>query len=183
MKWNITLVSVAIAFILINILFYSHSRTMQGGSSLIYVIIYPAFWLITLIAVGIWTYIKRRILFQKDSATATLILLFFCTPVPLLIASRTLQPETTRSSSSYSPRNGVTIRDESWSYNTGEVAARKYWKLNTENWIDADEDDFKEDSTWVYFSRQGDTIKTELYNDGELVRTNEYRVCKINCVI
>jgi hypothetical protein len=174
MKWNITLVSIAITYILINILFYLHSRTMEGGSSLIYVIIYPAFWLITLIVVGIWTYIKKGFLFQKDSITATLILLFFCTPLPLLIASKLMQPETTRSSSGYSPKNGVTIKDEFWTYNTGQVAERKYWKLNTENWIDANEEDFKEDSTWVYFSKQGDTVKTELYNEGKLIRTTEF---------
>jgi hypothetical protein len=174
MKWNITLVSIAITYILINILFYTHARTMEGGSSLIYVIIYPALWLITLIAVGIWTYIKRVSLFQKDSTAATLILLFFCTPLPLLIASELMQPETTRSSSTYSSKNGVTIKDEFWTYTTGQVAARKYWKLNTEKWIDANEEDFKEDSTWVYFSKQGDTVKTELYNEGKLIRTMEF---------
>ena len=61
MKWNEKLTLIATGFILVNILFVWHASTMTGGTSLIYAIIFPVFWGLTLIAVGILAFWHLRI--------------------------------------------------------------------------------------------------------------------------
>ena len=175
MKWNIKLTWIAIGYILINILFAWHASTMTGGTSLIYVLIFPSLWLITIIAVGILTYRKRKGWFKKEIRFSTIVLLLFCTPIPLLVFTELTKPEMTRAGSGYNPKNGRTYKTETWTFKPGVLAIKKYWVLETEDWIRADESGFKKDSTWIYFDKNGDTLKTEKYLDDKLIESKEYK--------
>ena len=67
------------------------------------------------------------------------------------------------------------IKSEHWNYNSGELAAKKYWKrIGAKTYEDEDEG-FKKDSTWVYFNKKGDTIKTETYKDDKIIATKSYK--------
>jgi hypothetical protein len=174
MKWNYTLTWIATGFILINILFAWHASIMKGGASLIYAIIFPVFFGLTLISVGILTFKKRKVWFQKDLRVSTSILLIFCTPIPLLAFTELTKPETTRSGTAYWPKNGKTLKTETWIYQSGQLAAKKYWTLDKEDWSDSEEENFNRDSTWVYFDKNGDTLKTETYKDNLMIEIIEY---------
>jgi len=64
------------------------------------------------------------------------------------------------------PGNGVIIKSEEWIYSeSGNTAAKKYWKYNSEDYFDAEDKDFMRDSLWVYFDKKaipsgGKNIKT-----------------------
>ncbi len=174
MKWNITLTWFTLVFIFINLLFYLHSSSMNGGSSIIYIFIYPIFWLLTLFIVTFWSYKQRDIWFKKDIKTSTFILLFFCTPIPLFLFGALQRPEMYRSGTGFNSINGITIKDETWNYNNGKTAIIKYYKINVENYMgNGDDDRFKKDSTWIYFEKTGDTLKTETYKDDQLITTTK----------
>lgn len=174
MKWNIKLTIIAVGFILINILFAWHASTMSGGSALIYVLIYPIFWLITLILVSILTYRKRKEWLKKEMRFSTILMLLFCTPAPCFAFAELTRPEITRSSSGYFPENGKTYKTETWIYEPGVIAIKKYWILDSGNWNDIDENEFKKDSTWIYLNKKGDTLKTEKYKNDSLIEFNPY---------
>ncbi|MCC5916866.1 MAG: hypothetical protein JJU02_06005 [Cryomorphaceae bacterium] len=173
MKWNLKLTWIAIGYILINILFAWHASTMTGGTSLIYAIIFPVLWGLTKIAVGIMTFKQRKVWFQKDMKISTLILLIFCTPISLLAYTELTKPEMTRSGTAYWPKSGKTLKTETWIYQPGQIAAIKYWTLDKENWTESEEKEFKRDSTWVYFDKHGDTLRTETYQNDLLIKTTE----------
>lgn len=173
MKWNRKLTWIATGFILVNILFAWHASTMTGGTSLIYAIIFPVFWGLTLIAVGILTFKNRKTWFEKSMSLSTIVSLIFCTPLPLLAFTELTKPEMTRSGTDYWPKDGKTLKTETWIYKPGQIAAKKYWTLETENWTDKSEDEFKRDSIWVYFDKNGDTLKTEHYEKDKLIKTIE----------
>ena len=173
MKWNQKLTWIATGFFLVNILFAWHASTMTGGTSLIYAIIFPVFWGLTLIAVGILTFKYRKTWFEKNMRLSTIVLLIFCTPLPLLAFTELTKPEMTRSGTDYWPKDGKTLKTETWIYKPGQIAVKKYWTLETENWTEKSEDEFKRDSTWVYFDKSGDTLKTEQYRNDKLIKTIE----------
>jgi len=175
MKWNNKLTLIAVGYILINILFAWHASTMTGGSSLIYVLIYPPFWIITLIFVGVLTYRKRKEWFKKEIIFSTISMLLFCTPIPLLAFTELTKPEMTRAGSGYNPKNGKTHKTETWIYKPGVIAIKKYWILDSEDWTGADESGFKKDSTWVYFDKDGDTLKIERYIEDKLIESKKYK--------
>ncbi|RMG78755.1 MAG: hypothetical protein D6707_09375, partial [Bacteroidetes bacterium] len=164
---------IAIGFILVNILFFFFSSTMRGGTSLIYVIIFPVFWGITLIAVSILAFKNRKTWFEKSISLSTIILLIFCTPLPLLVFAELIKPKISRSGTSYWSEDGETLKTETWIYKPGQIAAKKYWTLETENWTEKSEDEFKRDSIWVYFDKNGDTLKTEYYENDKLIKAIE----------
>lgn len=174
MKWNITLTWFTLGFILTNFLFYLHISTMNGGSSIIYIFIYPIFWLLTILIAGLWSYKQRHFWFKKDVKTSSFILLFFCTPVPIFLFSALIRTEMYCASTGFTPKNGETIKSETWVYNNGKLAIRKYWKINIENYNgNGDDDSFKKDSTWIYLKKDGDTLKIETYKDNQLIETLE----------
>jgi hypothetical protein len=174
MKWNTTLMWFTFGFIVINSLFYLHLSSMNGGSSMIYVFIFPIFWLLTIFVVGFWSYKQRYILFEKDIRTSSFILLFFCTPIPIFLLGALLRPEMYRASTGFITKNGTTIKSEEWVYNNGKLAIRKYWKINIANYNgNGDDDSFKKDSTWIYLEKNGDTLKTETYKDNQLIITTK----------
>ena len=83
--WNDTLIYITVAYFFINTAFFFHMTSMNGGSSLVYVIILPIFWLLTIIIVGIFAYNQRKILFEKERKKTSIILLTLCTPFPYII--------------------------------------------------------------------------------------------------
>lgn len=163
MKWNQTLLKIAIGYSVINILFYTHILNLNGGSSLIYVLIYPLFWLLTIIIISALTYKKRKSWLSKQLKVSTIILLVFCTPLPLLICSSLIQSDIYRSSTSYNSKNGKITKIETWDYTNGKTAIKKFWK--NEN---------IKDSLWIYFDKNGDTLKTEIYKNNQLLKIKEY---------
>jgi hypothetical protein len=147
---------------------------MNGGSSMIYIFIFPIFWILTILIACFWSYKQKDIWFRKDIKPSSIILLFFCTPIPLFIFGGLLKPETYRAGTGFTTKSGATIKNETWVYNNGKLAIEKYWKINIENYNgNGDEDNFKKDSTWIYIEKNGDTLKTETYKDNQLITTSE----------
>ena len=85
LKWNENLIYIFLTYLFINGAFIFHASTMTGGSSLGYIYIFPVFWLITIITVGIFAYSKRKILFEKRTKKTSILLIIFCTPIPYII--------------------------------------------------------------------------------------------------
>lgn len=169
MKINRTIALIAIIYNLINFLFLWHIKGMPDATSMIYLLIYPCFWIITLVLVTIISIKKRIIWFRQDYRISTIISLFFCTPIFFLIIARAELPESYCQSSGYTSKNGYTFKYEEWVYNPNHVQVVKYWKANKENCNSCDTSQFKKDSTWVYFDKKQDTIKTEVYKNGNLI--------------
>jgi hypothetical protein len=84
-KWNENLIYITLTYLFINAAFFFHASTMNGGGSLVYIYIFPFFWLISIILIGIFTYSQRKILFEKRSKKTSILLLAFCTPIPYII--------------------------------------------------------------------------------------------------
>ncbi len=176
MRWNLPLTWIASGFIFVNLLFALHASTMTGGTSLIYsAMVFPIFWGLTLIFVSFRAYKLRRVWFSKDFIISTFILLLFCTPIPLVAFTELTKPEMTRSGTDYWSKNGKTLKIETWVYEPGRVAIKKYWILHSENWLNTDESDFLRDSTWIYLDKAGDTLKTEKYKEDKLIVTRNYQ--------
>jgi hypothetical protein len=175
MKLNKTLLIITICFLIINFLFFKHSETLNGGRAMIYIIIIPLFWIITLITVGILAYKKRKKWFGREMKFSTIALLILCSPLSIWGFSTITRPEIQLSSTGYNPINGITIKTETWDYNSGQTAIRKFWKLDKENWTNSEENEYKRDSIWVYFDKKGDTLKVEKYKNDELIQTTELK--------
>ncbi len=175
MKLNKTLLIIAIGFLIINVLFFKNSETLNGGRAMIYIIIFPLFWIVTLITVGILAYRNRKEWFNKEMKISTILFMILCTPLSIWGFSALTKPEIQLSGTGYNQRNGITIKSETWNYNSGETAIRKFWKLDSENWTNSTENDYKKDSLWVYFDKKGDTLKVEKYNNDQLIEKTEYK--------
>lgn len=142
---------------------------MPDATSMIYIIIFPVFWIITIIIVAILTFKNKTIWFEKNYKVSTIIGLFFCTPIFFWFVRAINTPESYRDSSGYMSKNGYTIKYENWTYNDGSPQVIKYWKAVGENCNTCDSTHFKKDSTWIYFNKKKDTIKVEVYKNGELI--------------
>ena len=173
MKWNKTLTYFAIGFLLINFLFSENMETLNGGKAMIYIFIYPLFWILTLIIVGVLTYKNRKKWLNKEMKISTIILLICCSPISILIFSTLTKPEIQLSGTGYNPKNGITIKTETWNYNSGQTAIRKFWKINSENWTGYSENEYLKDSIWTYYTKEGEILKTEKYKNNELIETIE----------
>lgn len=164
MKHNQTLLMIVLGYTLINILFYTHILNLNGGSSLIYVLIYPVFWILTIFIVSVLTYKRRKSWLSKQQKKSTIFFLIFCTPIPLLLLYYIIQPSTYLSSSGgFISKNGFAVKYETWDYSNGKIAIKKFYTNENEK-----------DSLWIYFDRNGDTLKTENYKKNKLVNTKEY---------
>ena len=175
MKLNKTLLFFALGFLIINIFFLKNSETLNGGRAMIYIFIFPLFWILTLITVGILAYRNRKEWFNKEMKISTIILLILCSPLSFLGFSSLTRPEMHLIGTGYNPRNGITIKSETWNYNSGQTAIRKFWKLDTENWSIYDDSEYKKDSTWIYFNKEGDTLKIEKYKNDQLIEKKEFK--------
>lgn len=132
----------------------------------------PVLWISTLVITGILVFKWRKKLFGGSQTKWTIAILLFCTPIPLYIVFLFLYPtpEVLRSGSSYIPKNGKVYKTENWYYPSNQ---QKYVDMyfvadSLENEING-ENAFKKDSTWIYFTKTGDTLKIEKYEEGELI--------------
>ena len=175
MKVNKTLLIIAIGFLIINVFFFKNSETLNGGRAMIYIIVFPLFWIVTLMTVGILAYRNRKEWFSKEMKISTILFMILCTPLSIWGFSALIRPEIQLSGTGYNPRNGITIKSETWNYNSGQTAIRKFWKLDSENWTNSAENDYKKDSLWVYFDKNGDTLKVEKYNNDQLIEKTEFK--------
>lgn len=170
MKINRKLLSIAIVYNIINFLFWLHISNMSNATSMIYMFIFPCFWIATIVFAIILSLKNKAIWFQKEYKVSTIISLFFCTPVLFLSVIVINSSESYRASSSCGNENGFTIKRESWDYSDGGRQVEKYWKANELDCCECDSLRFKKDSTWIYFDKKGDTMKVENYKNGKLIR-------------
>ncbi|TXD72141.1 hypothetical protein [Aequorivita antarctica] len=172
---NKTLTIIAIGFLIINLFFFKNAETLNGGRAMIYIFIFPLFWILTLITVGILAYKNRKEWFSNEMKVSTIILLILCTPLSIWGFSSLARPEMELSGTSYNPRNGIIIKSETWNYNSGQTSVTKFWKLDTENWTGYDDSEYKKDSIWVYYDKKGDTLRIEKYKNDQLVENKEMK--------
>ena len=170
MKINNPLIIIALIFNLVNLLMWRHLSTMPNATSMVYLVIYPIFWILTMILVGILAFRNRKKWFEKSFILFTILALVFCTPFPILLISKFEEKDYYLASTTNYPENGSTFRIEEWNYTTGDIMLIKYWKTNVDNCNMCDSSVFKKDSTWTYFDRKGDTIRLEYYKDGRLIK-------------
>lgn len=169
MKLNYTLLWITIIFIFINILLAWDMSNCTGGTSLIYVLIFPLFWGITLVIVGVLSYIKRKVWFQEQIKFSTIILIFLCTPFLPLVYSKITEPDIVRSGTSYFTQNREHYRRENYVYyNIYKQARIEFWVRDN-----AQSSLYLKDSIWVYFDRNGDTLKKVHYNRGIVMKVAE----------
>ena len=173
MKLNKKLLIIAICFLIINMFFFKNTETLNGGKAMIYLFIFPLFWIATLITVGILSYKNRKEWFSKEMKISTIVFLILCTPLSIWGYSALTRSEIQLVGTGYNPRNGVTIKTETWNYNSGQTAVTKFWKLDTENWTSYDESEYKKDSIWVYYDKKGDTLRIEKYENDQLIEKIE----------
>ncbi len=175
MKLNKILLIITIAFLIINLFFFKNAETLNGGKAMIYIILFPLFWIATLITVGVLAYNNRKEWFSREMKFSTIIFLILCTPLSIWGLSSLTRPEMELSGTGYNPKNGITIKSETWNYNSGQAAITKFWKLDTDNWTGAEENEFKRDSTWIYYDKKGDTLRIEKYMNDQLIENIEFK--------
>ena len=170
MRFNIAATSLALSYNVINFLFWLHLLKMPDAASMIYLIIYPCFWVIALIITGILTFQNKAIWFSKAYKLSTIVALFFCTPIPFVLSKITASPSTYCVSTGFSTENGHTIKSEEWVFNTGSLNVIKYWKADEPNCDNCDSSQFQPAGTWVYLGKKKDTLRIDIYKNGELIR-------------
>ena len=169
MKINKTVLSIAIAYNIINFLFWKHIENMNDATSMIYLFILPLFWFISIIFLVILGLKNKLTWFNENYRISTIIILLFCTPIFFLTIRSFNSSDIYRDSTGFLSKNGYTIKYESWSYNNGSRKVTKYWKVPEINCYECDSTRFKKDSTWIYLNEKKDTIKVEVYKDGKLI--------------
>jgi hypothetical protein len=169
MKINRKLLSIAVVYNVVNFLFWLHISNMSNATSMIYMVIFPCFWIVTIVFVVMLSLKNKIIWFQREYNVSTIISLFFCTPILFLSFIAINSPESYRASSSCGNKNGFTVKRESWNYSDGGRQVVKYWKANELGCCECDSLRLKKDSVWIYFDKKGDTIKVESYDYGKLI--------------
>jgi hypothetical protein len=161
MRINKTLSLIAVIYLLINLLFFLHASSLNGGASMGYIFVFPAFWVITLVIVFILSIKNRKTWFRKQLLLSTLIAIFFCTPICISLITIIVRPSMYLAASGY---NGDYKTFERWVYYSNQkTAITKYWKNNLK------------DSTWIYLNKQGDKTKTELYRNDTLITNKVFK--------
>jgi hypothetical protein len=77
MKINKTILSIAIIYNLINFLFWEHIKIMNNATSMIYLLIFPIFWIISIIILIILALKNKSNWFNVNYKITTIISLFF----------------------------------------------------------------------------------------------------------
>jgi hypothetical protein len=116
---------IAVIYLLINLLFYLHASTLNGGESMGYIFIFPCFWLITIVSVLILAIKNRKIWFRKNQLVSTIIALFFCTPISISAIVLLMRPASYLASSGSNEVNGDFTKFENWEYYNGKQAITK----------------------------------------------------------
>ena len=175
LRFNKTLSIIAVAYLLINGLFDLYAIFLKGGTSFIYVFIYPAFWIVTLIAVAALCIRNRNAWFARKMLLSTIIAIICCTPLVLLGISLLLGSSSYPSAEGYYPKNGYIIKFEQWDYDNGKPASKQYWRKRDDGRPYDSDAGFQKDSIWVYFNKNGDTLRTETYREDLLIKTKTYK--------
>ncbi len=122
--------------------------------------------------------IYRKYLFKKAwTAICAIVLIIFTTPIPFLfIYLKFINPtdETILVSEDYYYPHGEVHKTEHWEYSWGwgdmKYVNKKFICDSAEFAVSGERSKFKKDSTWIYFKKNGDTLKIEKYKNGNLVR-------------
>lgn len=175
MKRNVLLSWITFVYLLLNTwILYDYYYNSQGGVGIMHeIIILPIFWSFSVIIIGVIAVRKRKVWFSRQMVFSTILLLLLCTPLLSLVFFNIVDSDIKRSSSNYNTSKGHTIKTETWVYESGRVAIIKFWKLEQENYLDAEASEFKKDSTWIYLSEEGDTTKKEVYFNDKLIEVVE----------
>lgn len=175
------LIIIAIIANLLTIGLYNYAASQPGGTgaSLAFIVLWmPAVWITTLVLTIILTIKRRQKLFVSGKTQWTVATLLFCTPIPLYFGYQLTHPtpETLRSGSSYSPKDGKIYKSENWYYtsNYRQKYVDMYFTADSLDEKANGENAFKKDSTWTYFTKTGDTLKVEKYKDGKLISSKKY---------
>jgi hypothetical protein len=176
------LIIIAIIANFLTIALYNYATSQPGGTgaSLAFIVLWmPAVWFMTITLAIIITLRRRRKLFESGKTKWTIITLLFCTPVPLYFAYQLTHPtpDTLRSGSSYRPKDGKIYKSENWYYTSDyrQKYVDMYFVADSLDEKANGEDAFKKDSTWIYFTKTGDTLKVEKYKAGQLISAKQYK--------
>ncbi len=102
---------------------------------------------------------------------STILLLFLCTPFLPLIYSKTTEPDVVRLGTTYLRENGQNYRCETYLYYGKSQKARiEFWVKDTINNLV-----FVEDSIWIYFDSNGDTLKKIIYKKGKIIKEIKHK--------
>lgn len=175
------LILLAIISNLLTIGLYNYAANQPGGTgaSLAFALMWmPAVWITTLILTIFLTLKQRKKLFVRDITKWTVATLLFCTPIPLYLGYRLTHPipETGRSGSSYWPKGGKIYKSENWYYTADyrQKYVDMYFVADSIEEKSKGENAYKKDSTWIFFTKTGDTLKVEHYNNGRLISSRQY---------
>jgi len=175
------LIIIAITSNLLTVVLFNVASSQPGGTgaSLAFIVLWmPAVWITTIILTLIITLKRRRVLFANDKPIWTIATLLFCTPIPLYFGYKLTHPtpETSISSSSRNLKNGSVYKIESWNYtsDTRKKYVDMYFIADSLDEIRNGENAFLRDSTWIYFTKTGDTLKVEKYKEDQLISIKEY---------
>lgn len=164
MKLNRPLTVLAVVLIAIHVVYYVTLPTLSNSVSMLFISIFPALWLLSLLIATILSVKNRKTWFRKNLLVSTLVALFFCTPVPFSIFTWATKPASYLSSSGNNrDASGNVNRFENWKYYNGNLQIIKFWKNGAK------------DGNWVYFDKNGDMVKTEVYKYGKLVSTKSHK--------
>jgi uncharacterized protein YecT (DUF1311 family) len=160
-KWNKTLTGLGIANCIILIWIVNYYLDLENGMGIIAAIVAPVYALIFFIAIIILALIKRKIWFKQDMLASTLLMLLFCTPIPVLSAWYLTQPSTTLHSTE-TALSGNRI------YKTEEVVNGDQ-VTEVRHWIKANNTAYLKDSLWIWMNKNGDTLQIENYTGEKLL--------------
>ena len=164
MKTSKTLILFCIAYNIITLYFISDIQRDQSAS-LGYVFIFPVFWIIAGIILGLLFWFKRI----RLSTIWDKILLFFSTPLALLIPFFIIgyfSSQYITSSSEYN-KNGHRYREIHHDYSVGGQTQRIEYYISQDTVTDSEpfpqSDIWLKDSIWTYYNKDGTVRKTEDY--------------------
>jgi hypothetical protein len=170
MKNLYKLIIIAISANILTVLLYSHLMTLPGESGeswFIGLFCMPAIWIISAVLAIILSYKNRKLYFQKNFWLWTILLIVFCTPIPIgFIYAEFFDSDTYQAESDTIARNDHSLMHEEWVYKSNnKMAVNKYYRTQGNE----DTLTYKRDSIWTYFNKSGDTIKIEKYDNGKLI--------------
>jgi hypothetical protein len=175
------LIIIAIIANLLTIALYNYAASQPGGTgaSLAFIVLWmPAVWITTIVLTIVLTLKRRQKLFVSGKTKWTLLALLFCTPIPLYFGYQLTHPapDTLRSGSSCSPKDGKIYKSENWYYTSDyrQKYVDMFFIADSLDEKENGENAFKKDSTWTYFTKAGDTLKVEKYKDGQLISSKQY---------
>jgi len=177
MKFNRTLLYIALTANLLTILFIVNVMGQPGGTgaSMMFMLFwFPGIWIVTVILTIVLT-IKNWNDWFYQKRLSTIILLIFCTPIPIMITIATTiknygtENGAYRGMSWYRNIGSKRVKMERWQYRSGQIYVDKYFTADSINERTLGEDAFKKDSTWIYLDETGDTLKVEKYKDDRLL--------------